>query len=251
LTPTAAAARFPIGFDNRAWTPDVQVYQNTNLVFVPAGCYLSISADASVQPEEICVESYWLGQYEVTNAAYAACVNAGVCSPPASFASSTRLNYYDSPAFADFPIINVTWQQATDYAVWLGGRLPTSSEWRYAAQGPANFLYPWGSDEPTETRLNFNGLLQDTSRVGLLPDGASWVGALDMAGNVWEWVDPSADISANLFEDDAVIVGGSWNSFGSLVQGSYAAPKPRDSRDVFTGFRVAFDADVFERLDSN
>jgi formylglycine-generating enzyme required for sulfatase activity len=201
--------------------------------------------------QETCVEDFWIGQYEVTNAQYAACVASGVCTPPSSSASQTRLSYYDNPAFADFPVINVSWGQAVAYAAWLGGRLPSEIEWRYAAQGPSAYMFPWGMGQPSPSLLNYNNLLGDTARVGLFPAGASWVGALDMAGNVWEWVVPSPILSAALSEDEAAIVGGSWNSLGSSVQSSYAAPKRRTESDALTGFRVAFDMDVIPAPEIN
>jgi len=203
------------------------------------------SADASAEPQEICVPDFWIGQYEITNGQYAACVNAGVCSPPNSFSSSTRASYYGDAIFSNYPVINITWNQAAVYAEWIGGRLPTEHEWRYAAHGPASFLYPWGDDEPNASLLNFNDLLQDATEVGRFPQGASWVGALDLAGNIWEWTAPGPNSTAAQLPDDAVIAGGSWNSFGSLVQANYAAPKPKDESDVYTGVRIAFDPSIF------
>ncbi len=241
LTP-AEAPFLPVGYDNRRWSRISQVTeQGIPVVFVPAGCYLI--ADARGNAEEMCIQDFWIGQYEVTNAQYKACVTAGDCTPPTSAASRTRLSYYDNPAFADFPVINISWGQAAAFANWIGGRLPEETEWRYAAQGPAGYVFPWGNSEPSPSLLNYNDLLGDSARVGLFPAGASWVGAFDMAGNVWEWVIPSPDSKAAPLEGEAVIVGGSWNSFGVLVQANYAAPKRQTESDVFTGFRVVFDAD--------
>jgi formylglycine-generating enzyme required for sulfatase activity len=242
FTPTESAQFLPVGYDNRRWNQISQVTErNISVVFVPAGCYLA--ADVRGNVEETCIQDFWIGQYEVTNAQYAACVAAGTCTPPSSSASRTRLSYYDNPAFADFPVINVSWEQAITFATWIGGRLPEETEWRYAAQGPAGYVFPWGNNEPSPSLLNYNDLLGDSARVGLFPAGASWVGALDMAGNVWEWVVPSPNSNAAPLEGEAVIVGGSWNSFGGLVQSNYAAPKRQTESDVFTGFRVVFDTD--------
>jgi serine/threonine-protein kinase len=141
-------------------------------------------------------------------------------------------------------VINVSWEQAVSFAAWIGGRLAAETEWRYAAQGPAGYVFPWGNNEPAPSLLNYNDLLGDTARVGLFPAGASWVGAFDLAGNVWEWVVPSPTSNAAPLEGEAVIVGGSWNSFGGLVQSNYAAPKRQTESDVFTGFRVVFDTDA-------
>jgi formylglycine-generating enzyme required for sulfatase activity len=95
----------------------------------------------------------------------------------------------------------VTWADAENYAKWVGGRLPTEAEWEYAARGPDSERYPWGA-RFDGTKLNYcdanctaasddektdYGHAQ-SAPVGSYPRGASWCGALDMAGNVWEWV---------------------------------------------------------------
>jgi formylglycine-generating enzyme required for sulfatase activity len=133
------------------------------------------------------VEAFWIDRTEVTNAQYRQCVDAGACSPPQAANSLTRESYYDHPEYDDYPVVNVTWSQARAYAEWAGGRLPTEAEWEYAARGPEGGSYPWGEDPPNERLLNYGRKVGDTTPVGAYPEGASWVGALDMGGNVWEW----------------------------------------------------------------
>jgi len=117
---------------------------------------------------------------EVTNAQYSACVNAAACSEPANA-------NWPSPELADHPVTNVTWEQANQYAQWVGGRLPSEAEWEIACRSTDERIYPWGDEAPDETRANSGDVQAGTTAVGSYPDGASPFGLLDMAGNVWEW----------------------------------------------------------------
>jgi serine/threonine-protein kinase len=136
----------------------------------------------------VSLDNFWIDRTEVTNIQYAVCVADGDCEPPSSDGSYTRESYYGNPAYADYPVLYVSWNDANAYCRWAGGRLPTEAEWEYAARGPEGFAYPWGDSAPNETLLNYAANEGDTTEVGSYPAGASWVGTLDMAGNVWEWV---------------------------------------------------------------
>lgn len=182
---------------------------------------------------EIALDSFWMDQTEVTNGQYALCVAAGVCDPPWSVSSYTYESYYGNSAYDDYPVLYVSWYSAMTYCQWVGGRLPTEAEWEYAARGPERYVYPWGNVFDG-TRLNYcdaNCFLHwsdnpyddgyaDTAPVGTYPSGSSWVGALDMSGNVWEWTadwyayypserqeNPTGPVSG----DYRVVRGGSWN----------------------------------------
>ena len=133
------------------------------------------------------VGAFWIDRTEVTNAQYRQCVDAGGCIEPQEKRSHTRESYYGNPEYDDYPVVNVSWQQARAYAEWVGGRLPTEAEWEYAARGAAGSTYPWGEELPNERLLNYINNVGDTTQVGEHPEGASWVGSLDMSGNVFEW----------------------------------------------------------------
>ena len=119
-------------------------------------------------------------------------LTAGACSEP----NNTRWN---DLAYAEHPVVNVNWDQANAYATWAGGRLPTEAEWEKACRGTDGRIYPWGDEPPTAELANFANNVGDTTPVGSYPNGASPYGALDMAGNVWEWTADwyAADYYAN------------------------------------------------------
>jgi formylglycine-generating enzyme required for sulfatase activity len=162
-------------------------------IHIPGGILHMGGMDVRRAPNEIPdhdvkLDAFWMDQLEVTNAMYALCVNAGGCTPPQSFKSQRRPDYFNNPEFNDYPVIYVTWGQARTYCEWAQRRLPTEAEWERAGRGDDFRTFPWGEDKADGTLANFNMLVGDTSRVGTYPAGASPFGVLDMAGNVAEWV---------------------------------------------------------------
>jgi hypothetical protein len=141
------------------------------------------------------VAGFRIGRTEVTNAQYAQCVAAGACTVPETYDGC----HYRDAAYAEHPVVCVTRAQAREYAAWAGGRLPTDTEWTRACEGDDGRTYPWGEAAPDERLANFYDPAQDghtsdndygdTTAVGSYPAGAGPYGALDMAGNVWEWVE--------------------------------------------------------------
>jgi formylglycine-generating enzyme len=195
-----------------------------DMVQVPAGTFQMGSPDGVGGVDEhpqhkVTLSTYCIDRTEVTVRAYAACVAAKGClaapltvnvsgySAEEAKTASQFCNRDDRP---DHPINCVDWDQAVAYCTWAGKRLPTEAEWEYAARGNDSRAYPWGNEAPSATHLNACGTecvamvkrilnkewqpmygasdgWETTAPVGSFPKGASPFGALDMAGNVWEW----------------------------------------------------------------
>jgi formylglycine-generating enzyme required for sulfatase activity len=187
---------------NADWTPVEQDFDGVTMVLVPAGCFEMGSSEAEADAafaqcerergqgqcqsdwfsgelpaHEQCFDApFWIDKFEVTNAQFAEF--GGTASSDSNWTAH------------DLPRESITWFESRDFCALRGARLPTEAEWEYAARGPDGLRYPWGNaynaglviglDDPTYGDFQ-------TAPVGSRPGGASWVGALDMSGNVFEW----------------------------------------------------------------
>ena len=171
--------------------------KGVEMIYIRAGNFL-LGTDASVDlyanpgtdtpMTEMFLDAYWIGKTEVTNLQYRACVNEGICEyEPLRDLPAGRDNY---------PVTNITNDQAERFCTWLGGRLPNEYEWEKAARGIDGRIYPWGDAWPTVSNnlaniplyLNAAGRGRDLFPVGTFPNGQSPYGLMDMAGNAWEWM---------------------------------------------------------------
>jgi formylglycine-generating enzyme required for sulfatase activity len=202
---------------------------------------------------------YWIDVHEVTNAAYQAFVAQGGYTTrghwsEAGWAWLAKQNTASLPAACegtgpDLPRRCITWYEAEAYAHWRGGRLPTEAEWEYAARGPESRIYPWGETfDPTRCNLVDS---KGAKPVGSYPNGVSWTGLHDMAGNAMEWVAdwraphdaaPATDPGGPAAGTIKVEKGGWWGSNPLVARAAYRHYEdPPEYGDKHIGFRIVSD----------
>jgi serine/threonine-protein kinase len=217
------------------------------LLYVPSGGFTMGSKEGSgneFPDHTVFLDAFWIDRTEVTDGMYALCVAEGACQPP------VNSNYYGIPEFDNNPVTNVDWNMAQAYCGWAGRRLPTEAEWEKAARGTDGRYYPWGNEAPNADLLNYGLNVGVTTAVGSYPAGASPYGALDMAGNVWEWVADWYQVDYYTLGNTSnpqgphdgrhrVIRGGAWGIFEAGVSTSARVRYLPESSSYDVGFRCA------------
>ena len=269
---------------NTDWTPVVREMDGAPMAYVPAGCFhmgtsaaeaeaaaaldapgWAVRAITSEQPQhDVCLsDGFWISQHEVTNAEFAEFVEAGGYTTPEWWSAAgagwlSRQNVDRLPVDCagdpqpDQPRVCVTWYEAEAYAKWRGGALPTEAQWEFAARGPESWVYPWGNtwDAALANVVDSDGL----TPVGSFPGGASWTGALDMAGNAMEWVqdwwsngyapDAATDPAGPARGSIKVEKGGWWGSNPLVARSAYRHfEDPPTYQDHHIGFRIVLPAE--------
>lgn len=215
---------------------------------------------------------FYIDQYEVTNAQYAAFLNeqGNQAEGGATWLDAedehVRIRQNGSvwqadDGFADHPVVEVSWYGAKAYCEWRGDRLPSEAEWEWAARGSEERQYPWG-DDFDGNRLNFcdincgeewaNGDYDDgyagTAPVGSYPTGVSAEGVYDLAGNVWEWVsseyraypyDPDDGRETLTGTNERVVRGGAWSNIGLDTRSADRNDFEPANTNYFVGLRCA------------
>jgi formylglycine-generating enzyme required for sulfatase activity len=132
----------------------------------------------------------------------------------------------------DHPVVHVSAADAAAYCESRGQRLPTEAEWEYGARGQDSSRFPWG-DDWSDAKATWNA--PGPAPVGRTPAGASWSGAQDMAGNVWEWTSTEAD-------GGAILKGGSWfENNPALLRGAAKMIEQPEHSSADIGFRCVKD----------
>ena len=270
LAPTPSPSPEPTALPTPSPVPLI-TETGSRMIYVPGGTF-DIGDDESEENDEkparmITLDSFYIDETEVTNAAYAQCVDAEACPRPDRAGATYYQSYYGNPDFDDYPVINVSWYDADAFCTWRGARLPSEAEWEYAASYDpverVKFKFPWG-DAFDGNRLNFCDVncqrddrgfewddgYRDTAPVASYPDGRSPAGIYDMLGNVTEWVGDWYDFRAYRDISDTNPRGPVEGEFKSMRGGSWFTPPgnignvARDNLDptasqATVGFRCA------------
>jgi formylglycine-generating enzyme required for sulfatase activity len=205
------------------------------MVLVPAGCFMMGNDDyalAELPVHEQCFEQpFWIDRYEVTNEQYGS------------------IGCVESSSEPNQPRNCVDWIDATAHCENRGARLPTEREWEYGARGPDNFTYPWGNAFAANSVVFLDNAGVETASVGSRPNGLSWVGAFDMAGNLWEWmstifydypyVGDDGREDRNNINEGRVLRGGSFINGSSAFRAAMRGWNFPNGQDNETGFRCA------------
>ncbi len=150
--------------------------------------------------------------------------------------------------FGDYPVVGITWDAANKYCQWIGGQLPSEAQWEKAARGQNGNKYPWGNNSPNCDLANLKTCGGHTSPVNAYPNGKSSYGLLDMAGNVYEWVNdfydpnyyasaPSSNPTGPSTGNDRMIRGSSFETDLTQILSAIRHPSPQDYHNYDLGFR--------------
>ncbi|MEI6777775.1 MAG: bifunctional serine/threonine-protein kinase/formylglycine-generating enzyme family protein [Chloroflexales bacterium] len=261
VVPTITPTPLPV------WVPE--------LIEVADGPFLmgSTNADSGASTDEkpqhtLTLPTYWIGKTEVTNAQFRPFVEGD---------GYTNQTYWDSAGWQwrteqkrtqpscwsdaqwngdTQPVVCVTWYEAMAYTRWLSAQmgqtfsLPTEAEWEKAARGPDGLIYPWGNTWGAGRANSSEAGVGKTTPVGQYPSGASFYGAMDMAGNAWEWTrsvytpypynptdgrEDLRDLAGKFF----TLRGGAWGDLPLNLRAAFRGYNTPDNLNLFVGFRLA------------
>jgi len=207
-------------------------------------------------PEDVAhivdLDSFYIDIYEVTNADYAKFIN----SEDVKAAGFKKPRFWDDPDYNDprQPVVGVSWKEARAFCLWNNKRLPTEAEWEKAARGKRPINFPWGNEEPDNTKLNYNNELGKPAPVGSYEAGKSDYGVYDLSGNVSEWMfdwhngeyyqfSPRKNPKGPHKGQYKVTRGGNWRNIKEDVRLTYRGATVPKLRSKTLGFRCAADVE--------
>ena len=225
-------------------TPPVKPFE-PEMVLIPAGEFTmgsdpSLDQDAvdDEQPQHtLYLPDYYLARTSVTNAQYAAFVQATGHHLPEHW-----IGRQPPTGKEDHPVVYVSWHDAMAYCHWLAKEtgkpyhLPSEAEWEKGARGTDGRIWPWGNEWDEKKANTWDGGPHATTPVDAYPAGASPYGLLDMAGNVWEWCQNRLDPRSASWP--CVVRGGSWFGSRRSVRCAFRFELNPDNRSHNRGFRV-------------
>jgi serine/threonine-protein kinase len=214
------------------------------MIYIPGGTFM-MGRDNAEDPEEtpahsVTVAPFLMDKTPVTNAQYAEFVKATGHPVPPGWSGG------DYPAGeSEWPVTNASWEDAQAFCKWKGKRLPTETEWEFAARGTDGRLYPWGNRFESALTNSMEAGLGHPEAVGLRPRNASPFGVLDMSGNVWQWCEddykpyPGRTSTFEIPAGAKVIRGGSFKSDKDHVTATTRNLDLATTRSPVIGFRCA------------
>jgi formylglycine-generating enzyme required for sulfatase activity len=259
-------------------------FLNIETALIPAGTFTMGSPTTEPQRDfdevqhQVTLSAFRMSRYEITNALYAAFLNAKSIGSNGVYAlgaypsepliydcgtdnglSYTGTDWQFEPGFENHPVVCVTWYGAQEFATYAGGRLPTEAEWEYACRGETTSAYNTG-DCLNNTQANYNWLFPLTGcsntsttspnqTLNVISNSPNAYGLYNMHGNVWEWCADWYGAYPTTLQTNPtgpstgtlrLIRGG---SFGSNAQVCRSANRTFGNpffNDIFYGFRLAF-----------
>jgi formylglycine-generating enzyme required for sulfatase activity len=212
------------------------------------------ASEDELPQHSVALETFQIAKYPVTVAEYACFVRATKRMEPRGLFNDLSWTQQISQRL-DHPVVNISWRDAVAYAKWLAQctghpwRLPSEAEWEKAGRGTDGRIYPWGDLFDAAQANTVDGERGGTTSIGSYPSGTSPYGALDMAGNVWEWTSsifkPYPYIASDGREQiestgDRVLRGGSWAHLYKVARVAYRNDSQLNYLYVGSGFRVAY-----------
>jgi len=197
-------------------------------------------------PHFVRLDDFWIGMFPITNEQYLNFLKQIGCRRIPEHLRLTNRIF----SGANQPVIGVSWHEAQHYLEWAGLRLPTESEWEYAArgQGANPRIFPWGNTPPDNNLLNYGHNEQGTTSINRYIKGATPdTKIMDMAGNVLEWcLDDTRVYTPNdvdnplgtMIGNFRVIRGGSFTRPANQCRAAYRDRRNTDTKwGGSTGFR--------------